>query len=145
MQKSDMVELLTFFYAQWSYVEPSELLTAQWQVAFEGVTRDRLYNAMVRALTETSRGQPPTIGEVNLFLRANSQNEIRNRVRNQELQQKALPRETRYSKEQVDAMRAKNLAFIRQAAIELGKKRSMINETEKLTNANRTAARSTQR
>lgn len=141
MIRSEMTELLIFLYAQWNYVDVNELLTAQWQVAFEGVSRDRLYQAMIRALTEKTTGQPPTIGEVNLQLRQNSQNEIRQMIRNRELNQQALPKATKYTPAEVEAQREKNKAYLRAAIIELGKKRDMINAMEKGKYANRTAAR----
>lgn len=141
MEKSEMIELLTFLYAQWAYVQPDELLTAQWQVAFEGTSRDQLYKAMIRALTENTRGQPPTIGEVNSFVRQNAQNDIRSKIREREEQQLAIPQTTRYTPAEVEAQREKNKAYLRAAIVALGKKRDMINALEKGKKyAQRTAA-----
>lgn len=131
MNRAEMTELLTFLYAQWNYVVIDELLTAQWQVAFEGTSRDQLYKAMIRALTENSRGQPPTIGEVNLFVRQNAQNDIRSKIREREEQQLAIPQTTRYTPAEVEAQREKNKAYLRAAIVALGKKRDMINALEK--------------
>jgi hypothetical protein len=65
MQKSDMVELLTVFYAQWGYVAVTPIMVDLWLACLPKVSKQELFVVMQRILKLHDRNGPPSIADVN--------------------------------------------------------------------------------